>query len=708
MDASAGSKRTCTSISSILTHIKRLLVIASMLNKTTELLKEFSVKKRQDIFRENKLLQLGINYRGASLVSDEQYTDKDEIFNHTASTVSRFDLFRLIRRRGTQRDMLIRAMISLMTRTSDTPTIFIVRPDGYIGALIGKTFETFAICRHSPALIKDGFLHSWPVTIINRRSYKRWQHVVFHSMSVNVLIVGAGPSGLSLALLLLRNGLSVRIVEKQLQFHPGERGAGIQPRTLELYKLLGILPDIIDRSSPPPTNLRSFAMPDDGKPPNLTPIAQSLVNTPDRPLINARMLGQNRQEQLLREHIFADYGIQVELGTELFGADGARGVVRKQLGLTFLGESPEMDAVTGDIYVLGDPLDHLDFSIWRQSDQAEPVIVSMRPCAVQGKNLYQFLIGGGKRKLDIDKISSGRKEMVKAFHELTGRRDIEFGELVWMGLWRPNIRMVDRFGEGRVFLVGDAAHVHSPTGGQGMNSSVQDSFNLAWKLALAQKKLAPQSLLNSYSQERLPVIAAMLNKTTELFQKEFVGKVGQKQEFVRGYELRQLGINYRGAPLVSDEKYTDKDEVNDPYRSGDDGTVRAGDRAPDAPCLAQLGVNETSSTVSLFDLLNTTQHSALVFPGSTGRDFADEVSGTLREYPSNLLKSIFILPRTSSASSFTLSDMTLVDTEGHAYSGYDVAHDTPTVFIVRPDGYIGALVTSGRLGIRNYFSNIFL
>ncbi|KAJ3905978.1 FAD binding domain-containing protein [Lentinula edodes] len=722
MDASAGSKRTCTSISSILTHIKRLLVIASMLNKTTELLKEFSVKKRQDIFRENKLLQLGINYRGASLVSDEQYTDKDEVF------------------KGTQRDMLIRAMISLMTRTSDTPTIFIVRPDGYIGALIGKTFETFAICRHSPALIKDGFLHSWPVTIINRRSYKRWQHVVFHSMSVNVLIVGAGPSGLSLALLLLRNGLSVRIVEKQLQFHPGERGAGIQPRTLELYKLLGILPDIIDRSSPPPTNLRSFAMPDDGKPPNLTPIAQSLVNTPDRPLINARMLGQNRQEQLLREHIFADYGIQVELGTELksfeqqpdhvvvhvvnivdskiveesftvdwlVGADGARGVVRKQLGLTFLGESPEMDAVTGDIYVLGDPLDHLDFSIWRQSDQAEPVIVSMRPCAVQGKNLYQFLIGGGKRKLDIDKISSGRKEMVKAFHELTGRRDIEFGELVWMGLWRPNIRMVDRFGEGRVFLVGDAAHVHSPTGGQGMNSSVQDSFNLAWKLALAQKKLAPQSLLNSYSQERLPVIAAMLNKTTELFQKEFVGKVGQKQEFVRGYELRQLGINYRGAPLVSDEKYTDKDEVNDPYRSGDDGTVRAGDRAPDAPCLAQLGVNETSSTVSLFDLLNTTQHSALVFPGSTGRDFADEVSGTLREYPSNLLKSIFILPRTSSASSFTLSDMTLVDTEGHAYSGYDVAHDTPTVFIVRPDGYIGALVTSGRLGIRNYFSNIFL
>ncbi|KAJ3881577.1 monooxygenase [Lentinula edodes] len=383
-------------------------------------------------------------------------------------------------------------------------------------------------------------------------------------------------------------------------------------------------------------------MPDDGKPPNLTPIAQSLVDTPDRPL-----------EQLLREHILADYGIQVEWGTELksfeqqpdhvlahvvkvvdsktvgetftvdwqVGADGARGVVRKQLGLTFLGESPEMAAVTGD--------------------SIRCFHAAMR---------------------DIDKISSSRQEMVKAFHELTGRRDIEFGQ--------PNIRMVDRFGEGRVFLVGDAAYVHSPTGGQGMNSSAQDSFNLAWKLTLAQKKLAPQSRF-------------LLARTPT---QKIVGKAGQKQEF-----------------------FTDKDEVNDPYRSGDDGTVRAGDRAPDAPCLAQLGVDETSSTVSLFDLLNTTQHSALVFPGSTGRDFADEVIGTLREYPSNLLKSIFILPRASdSASSFTLSDTTLVDTEGHAYSGYDVAHDTPTVFIFRPDGYIGALVTSGRLGIRNYFSRIFL
>ncbi|KAJ3881576.1 FAD binding domain-containing protein [Lentinula edodes] len=558
-------------------------------------------------------------------------------------------------------------------------------------------------------------------------------------MSTNVLIVGAGPSGLALALLLLRNGLSVRIVEKQLQFHPGERGAGIQPRTLELYKFLGILPDVVERSSTSPENLKYFTAPDDGKPPHLAPISQTLEDTPDRPMINARILGQNRHEQLLREHILADHGVQVELGTELqsfeqhadqvvarivktvdskpvednvivdwlVGADGARSVVRKQLGLSFLGESHEIGVATGDVYVLGNSLkqDHPDgWLVWSDSNNAVSVI--MRPCLVPGENLFQFFIRGDKEKHDMVKISSSREEMINAFRGITGRTDVEFGELVWIGLWRPNIRMVNSFGKGRAFVVGDAAHVHSPTGGQGMNSGIQDSFNLAWKLALVQKRLAPHSLLDSYSHERLPVIASMLNKTTELLLKEFSAK--KRQDIFRGYELRQLGINYRGTPLVSDEKYTDKDESIDPYRSGDDSTVRAGDRAPDAPFLAQLDVSETASTVSLFDLLNTTQHSALLFPGSTGQNFVDEVLGTLREYPSNLLKSVLILPRNSSAPSSTMSVTTFVDTEGYAYSGYDVAHDTPTVFIVRPDGYIGALVTSGGLGIRSYFTGIIL
>ncbi|KAJ4474895.1 monooxygenase [Lentinula aciculospora] len=582
-------------------------------------------------------------------------------------------------------------------------------------------------------------------------------------MPTNVLIVGAGPTGLALALLLLRSGLSVRIIEKQLQFHPGERGAGIQPRTLELYKFLGLLPDIIERSATSPRNLKYYTAPDNGKPPRLAPMVQLMDDTPDRPMVstfmishlimplvfydsnfqmNARMLGQNRHEKVLREHILAYHGVHVEFGTELrsfeqtsdhvlarvvktvdskaveenvtvnwlVGADGARSVVRKQLGLSFLGESPEMEVVTGDIHVLGDSIkqEHPDgWTVWAQSDNV--IVALLRPCLVRGKNLFQFLIRGGNEKLDMVKISSSREEMVKAFHHLTGRRDIEFGELVWIGLWRPNIRMVNRFGKGRVFVAGDAAHIHSPTGGQGMNSGVQDCFNLAWKLALVQKGLAPQSLLDSYSNERTPVIASMLNKTTELFKKEFVAKVGQRQDIFRGYELRQLGVNYRGTHIIFDEKYTDNKEIVDSYRSGDDGTIRAGDRAPDAPSLSLLGASKTIKTMSFFDIFKTTQHTVLIFPGSAGHDFVTGVLNTLREYNSDILKSIVVLPRASdSISSSALADMTLVDTEGYAYLIYAITDDTPTVFIVRPDGYIGALITSGESGVRSYFSSIFV
>ncbi|KAJ3765764.1 FAD binding domain-containing protein [Lentinula raphanica] len=566
-------------------------------------------------------------------------------------------------------------------------------------------------------------------------------------MSTNVLIVGAGPTGLALALLLLQNGLTVRIIEKQSRFHPGERGSGIQPRTLELYRFLGILPDIHSQSAFMPEQIKYYSAPDDGKPPRTSIFMELLKNSPDRPLINTRMLGQNRHEQILREHILTEYDVRVELSTELqsfeqhpdhvlarmiktndskqiqetatvewlIGADGARSVVRKQLGLSFLGESPAMEAVTGDIYVEGDTLTRIPIDEWPtwtrpQSENTKPVLISMRPCKSPGKTLYQFFLVGAE--LDSVKISSSREEFIKAFHEITGRRDIGFGELVWIGLWRPNIRMVDKFSNGgRVFISGDAAHVHSPTGGQGMNTGVQDSFNLAWKLALVHKGLAPQSILETYSSERTPVIASMLDMTTKLFKQDFLMTIknGQRLDSFRANELRQLGINYRGSTLVLDEKYTDTAEIPDPYRSGEDGTVRGGDRAPDAPSLTHLGANGDAPRKSLLDLFTTTQHTVLIFPGSTGENTVTETSEALRKYPSGYLKSVLVLPRTdTSNSSSSLVDMTLVDTEGWAYKNYAVAVDTPTVIIVRPDGYIGALVTSGGSGIRKYFSAILL
>jgi hypothetical protein len=149
----------------------------------------------------------------------------------------------------------------------------------------------------------------------------------------------------------------------------------------------------------------------------------------------------------------------------------------------------------------------------------------------------------------------------------SGRTDIRLRELTWSTLWRPNIRMVERYRVGRVFIAGDAAHVHPPTGGQGLNTGVQDGYNLGWKLA-AVLDGTPDELLDSYQAERLPVAARVLGISTQLLEKHVSGA---DDAFERGEDTRQLDLSYRAGPLTLDD--------------GSSCTLAAGDRAPDAPCL---------------------------------------------------------------------------------------------------------------------------
>ncbi|EEB91732.1 hypothetical protein MPER_09862, partial [Moniliophthora perniciosa FA553] len=185
------------------------------------------------------------------------------------------------------------------------------------------------------------------------------------------------------------------------------------------------------------------------------------------------------------------------------------------------------------------------------------------PYTKDGKKMVGFMLGGAQ--IHAEEVAKSRESIIDMLHGISGKNDLEFGPLYQHGLWRANIRMADKFGEGRIFIVGDAAHVHSFTGGQGMNSGVQDSFNLAWKLALVHK-----------------VIASMLKISTAFMHKTF-NTADSRQGWVRGWELGQFGVNYRGSPVILDERYTDPDEPVDPYRSGDDKTAHVGDRASDAP-----------------------------------------------------------------------------------------------------------------------------
>ncbi|KAJ4474865.1 FAD binding domain-containing protein [Lentinula aciculospora] len=568
-------------------------------------------------------------------------------------------------------------------------------------------------------------------------------------LNPSVLIVGAGPTGLIHALTLLRNGIPVRIIEKQESFQLGTRGCGIQPRTIEMYKLLGTLPDLL-KVKTGPFPVMKFSSPEgDEEKGQLLPMVETLENTPSRPFNTGFMLMQERQEHLLRSRLEKDYGVTVELSTELrsfeehgdhviahivkhapsteepkeetikveflVGADGGRSTVRKQLGIDFLGDDSaslkEIGMVVGDIEALEGTLDQ---KIWRMWGDTTSNMLSLRPCNIPDKTHLNFFVGG--IDVDLEKVASSRDELVNAINAITGRTDIKFGKVLNIGIWRPNIRMVSEFGKGRVFIAGDAAHVHSPTGGQGMNSGVQDAINLGWKLALVSKNLAPSSILTSYTAERVPVIATMLSKTTELFQKTFQPASAEKmaQGWRRGYELRMFGVNYRKSGITLDEKYTyGQEEVVDPYRSGDDGTVRAGDRAPDAPKLSPVGQTNATTNTTFLDIFNPAYHTLLVFADPNQHNkLIEKILETAQGLPSSkdIIKTVVVLPQTSLSTNdpaIPSADMVLLDTEGYAYKHYDVAANSqqPTVFIVRPDGFIGGLVF-GAEGIKKYFGLI--
>jgi hypothetical protein len=234
------------------------------------------------------------------------------------------------------------------------------------------------------------------------------------------------------------------------------------------------------------------------------------------------------------------------------------------------------------------------------------------------------------------------------FERRSGRRDIRLMDASWMSYWRANVRMVDRYRVGRAFIAGDAAHVHTPAGGQGMNTGIQDAYNLGWKLA-AVIGGADEKLLDSYEDERLPVAASVLGLSNKLMERTINAKHLAAQ---RGAETFQLDISYRGHALAQELRKAPSQ-------------VQAGDRAPDAPSLRQ-----DDHTCRLFDLLRGPHVSLLAF-GEGWKTLIVEAETRFGA----AVKGIVI-----GASGWQ-------DTEGHAVGGYDIHAET--LLLIRPDGYIG-------------------
>lgn len=211
------------------------------------------------------------------------------------------------------------------------------------------------------------------------------------------------------------------------------------------------------------------------------------------------------------------------------------------------------------------------------------------------------------------------------------------------------------------------------------------------------KNHSPQAILSSYSSERLPVVAAMLNITLNLADKVFGGAENDKLiTLSRDTILRQFGVNYRGSDIVVDD-FNIEGEVSDPYRSGMDGMVRGGDRAPDAPGLKRLPNGETTSLFG--SVFGVAHHTLLVFG-----DAAPSI-----HYPANLVKTVLILRQGGGLPlDVSVEDAnTLHDTQGHAYKHYDVSARLVQYVVVRPDGFIGALAKNED-SVERYFNRIFL
>ncbi|KAF8194102.1 FAD binding domain-containing protein [Pholiota molesta] len=560
------------------------------------------------------------------------------------------------------------------------------------------------------------------------------------SKSPKVLIVGAGPSGLILALTLRRNGIPVRVIEKTTEHRKGQRGATIMPRSLELLKFLGLLPEVSSRWIDIPM-ARVYKMPDGNEILNEFRMTPTLEPTPSTPYINMQLLGQDNLDKILRAELSTS-GCEVELGVELehlqqfddhvqvsllrhnldsteqqiapvreegiydwvVGSDGAKGAVRKELGLKLLGETTPHSFITGDFKLEG--LEDNRWHIW--GDMADTMIM-IRPTETPG--VFNFMLGAPKLE-EYTELYTGNDAVMDFIKANIGQRvhGLTFGEVLYLSPGRINVRMAEKFCKGRAFLIGDAGHIHSQTGGQGMNTGVQDGFNLGWKLALVIKGYASAALLDTFNEERLPVVAEMLQITGTILEKS-VSQSNSKSGWDRSQpHLNQLGVNYRWSSIVLDEER----QLKGPefakistYDADPKLGLYAGDRAPDAPGLIEVGSqpNETANETRLFDLFSPTHHTLLIFTDKP--DFHSILAG-LDTYPADLVRIVVILEKgtVGAVQNDAKTPMILKDRDGHAYSTYMQVDATRGIYIIRPDSVIGARV-GGLEGVRRYFSAIF-
>jgi 2-polyprenyl-6-methoxyphenol hydroxylase-like FAD-dependent oxidoreductase len=413
----------------------------------------------------------------------------------------------------------------------------------------------------------------------------------------DVLIVGAGPTGLVLALWLTRLGVKVRILDKTAEPGTTSRALAVQARTLELYRQLDLADAVIAKGHQvPAVNLWVSGEPK-------VRISLSAIGSGLTPYPFLQIFPQDEHERLLIQRLGA-LGVTIERRTELIsfadredgvvarlrgsdgeehdceasyvaGCDGARSAVRQAIGTGFPGGTYRHLFYVADVEAAGAALNgelHVDL------DEADFLAV--------------FPLSGQGRARLIGTVRDDRADRADTltFNDVSGRAiqqmKVAIAKVNWFSTYHVHHRVTEHFGKGRAFLAGDAAHIHSPAGGQGMNTGIGDAINLAWKLAAVVAGRAPAALLDSYEAERIGFARRLVATTDRAF--SFATAEGRIAdiarihlapaiipaafafETVRRFAFRtvsQIMLNYRDGPLSR----------------GVAGNVHGGDRLPWVP-----------------------------------------------------------------------------------------------------------------------------
>jgi len=438
-----------------------------------------------------------------------------------------------------------------------------------------------------------------------------------------VLVVGAGPTGLVLACELLARGIRARIIDKGDGVLLQTRALGVHARTLEAFDMMGLAERFVDQGQV----VRRFHMYTEGK----TLVRLDLAR-------NGSAFGfmldvpQDVTETILRQRV-AELGGSVESGTELrslsqdpcsvtatviepggtmrtitagyvVGADGAHSRVRSELGLDFDGHPYAQDWLLADVHLGWDRPDDEMHAFFRRDGR--PLI-----CMPMREHLWRVILPyAGER----DRRAPTLEEIQRLVDERAPAA-VPVSDPAWLATFRCQRRSTHIYRRGRVMLAGDAVHVHSPAGGQGMNTGIMDAHNLAWKLALVASGRAPERLLDTYGQERGPVAAEVLALTHALVQlgtmthsvpravRNIIVPVAGHLAPVQRRAVRRIShihVAYPSSPLTHPDR----------IRAG----IRPGQRAPD------LEVTANGQSTRLYQSLRQGRHVFLMPGQEPGRD----------------------------------------------------------------------------------------